>query len=246
MALGIQNLSFHLHQSGCHRLDFSFVSYCRTLVAPESQEYGWELIPQSYGVVFRERILFSRSRKSLERWLLYPQDCSDEFICIEKDFPNLNPSLLATEVGHTDYVCSISCLLSLVVTNVSTHREDLSMRARALLQLGSEHLVSCHIYPSAISNNWGQRVGWDLNFRGPIVLISLFFHFSFLPVRYRMAATASHHMVQRNQQQQQQPGQTPQSDPSFLSAQAALNIEDSPPVRVVQIAALVLITLAIA
>ena len=57
-----------------------------------------------------------------------------------------------------------------------------------------------------------------------------------------MATTAAQYMAQRHQQQQQQQqqaSQAPQPDPSFLSAQAALNIEDSPPVRVVQIAALV-------
>jgi translation initiation factor 3 subunit H len=49
--------------------------------------------------------------------------------------------------------------------------------------------------------------------------------------------TTAQHMSQRHQQLQQQ--QNPQPDPSALSAQAALNIEDSPPVRIVQIAALV-------
>lgn len=48
-------------------------------------------------------------------------------------------------------------------------------------------------------------------------------------------------MLQQQQQQQQQQSQSSLHalDPSFLSAQAALNIEDSPPVRIVQIAALV-------
>jgi hypothetical protein len=57
-----------------------------------------------------------------------------------------------------------------------------------------------------------------------------------------MATTTAQHMSQRHQQlqQQQQQQSSQQSDPSFLSAQAALNIEDSPPVRVVQIAPLVL------
>jgi hypothetical protein len=52
------------------------------------------------------------------------------------------------------------------------------------------------------------------------------------------APTTVQIMAQRHQQQlaQQQP---PQPDTSFLSAQAALNIEDSPPVRIVQIAPLV-------
>lgn len=57
-----------------------------------------------------------------------------------------------------------------------------------------------------------------------------------------MATTVAQHMSQKHQQQQQQQ-QPQQSDPSFLSAQAALNIEDSPPVRVVQIAALVQVIL---
>ena len=52
------------------------------------------------------------------------------------------------------------------------------------------------------------------------------------------ATTTAQHMSQRHQQLQQQQ-QSSQPDPSFLSAQAALNIEDSPPVRIVQIAALV-------
>jgi hypothetical protein len=52
--------------------------------------------------------------------------------------------------------------------------------------------------------------------------------------------TTAQHMSQRHQQLQQQQQQSSQTDPSFLSAQAALNIEDSPPVRIVQIAALVL------
>jgi uncharacterized protein YdeI (BOF family) len=54
--------------------------------------------------------------------------------------------------------------------------------------------------------------------------------------------TAVPTMAQRHQQQQaaqQQQQQQQQPDPSSLSAQAALNIEDSPPVRIVQIAALV-------
>jgi hypothetical protein len=55
-----------------------------------------------------------------------------------------------------------------------------------------------------------------------------------------MATTTAQYMSQKHQQQQQQQ-QPQQSDPSFLSAQAALNIEDSPPIRVVQIAALVLV-----
>ena len=56
------------------------------------------------------------------------------------------------------------------------------------------------------------------------------------------AKTTAQHMSQRHQQlqqQQQQQQQPSRTDPSFLSAQAALNVEDSPPVRVVQIAALV-------
>jgi len=60
--------------------------------------------------------------------------------------------------------------------------------------------------------------------------------------------TAAQHMAQRHQamlqQQQQRTRETDQSllretDPSFVSAQGALNIEDPPPVRIVQIAALV-------
>jgi len=62
--------------------------------------------------------------------------------------------------------------------------------------------------------------------------------------------TAAQHMSQRHQamlQQQQQQQRTRETDPSllrdtdpsFLSAQGALNIEDLPPVRTVQIAALV-------
>jgi len=54
--------------------------------------------------------------------------------------------------------------------------------------------------------------------------------------------TTAQHMSQRHQQMQQQ-NQPPQPDPSILSAQAALNIEDSPPVQIVQIAALVLLFL---
>jgi hypothetical protein len=58
------------------------------------------------------------------------------------------------------------------------------------------------------------------------------------------ATTTAQHMSQRHQQlqqqqQQQQQQQPSRADPSFLSAQAALNVEDSPPIRVVQIAALV-------
>jgi hypothetical protein len=60
------------------------------------------------------------------------------------------------------------------------------------------------------------------------------------------AQTAAQHMAQRHQalqqqQQQQQQGhsQSALSDPSFLSAQQLLNVEDNPPVRTVQIAALV-------
>jgi hypothetical protein len=49
-------------------------------------------------------------------------------------------------------------------------------------------------------------------------------------------------MSQRHQQMQQQ-NQPQQPDPSVLSAQAALNIEDSAPVHIVQIAALVFLTL---
>ena len=52
------------------------------------------------------------------------------------------------------------------------------------------------------------------------------------------APTTVQIMAQRHQQQLQQQ-QPPQPDPSFLSAQAALNIEDSAPVRIVQIAPLV-------
>ena len=52
------------------------------------------------------------------------------------------------------------------------------------------------------------------------------------------AQTAAQHMTQRHQQMQAQK-QPQQPDPSVLSAQAALNIEDTPPVRIVQIAALV-------
>jgi len=55
----------------------------------------------------------------------------------------------------------------------------------------------------------------------------------------KMAPTTAQHMSQRHQQMQQQ-NQPQQPDPSVLSAQAALNIEDSPPVHIVQIAALVL------
>ena len=60
-----------------------------------------------------------------------------------------------------------------------------------------------------------------------------------------MVTTTAQYMSQRHQQlqekqQQQQPQQSQQStDPSVLSAQAALNIEDSPPVQIVQIAPLV-------
>ncbi len=67
-----------------------------------------------------------------------------------------------------------------------------------------------------------------------------------------MVTTTAQHMSQRHQQLQQQQKQQQQqqqqqhsshlSDPSFLSAQAALNIEDTPPVRIVQIAALVPLT----
>ena len=57
--------------------------------------------------------------------------------------------------------------------------------------------------------------------------------------------TAAQHMAQRHQAlQAQQQAQQPHasaalSDPSFLSAQQALSIEDSPPVRIVQMAPLV-------
>jgi hypothetical protein len=58
--------------------------------------------------------------------------------------------------------------------------------------------------------------------------------------------TAAQHMAQRHQAMQQQQQQSQQghsqaalNDPSFLSAQQALNIEDNAPVRIVQIAALV-------
>lgn len=58
-----------------------------------------------------------------------------------------------------------------------------------------------------------------------------------------MVTTTAQYMSQRHQQlqeKQQQPQQSQQStDPSVLSAQAALNIEDSPPVQIVQIAPLV-------
>lgn len=50
--------------------------------------------------------------------------------------------------------------------------------------------------------------------------------------------TAAQHMSQRHQQMQAQL-QPQHPDPSVLSAQAALNIEDTPPIRIVQIAALV-------
>jgi len=50
--------------------------------------------------------------------------------------------------------------------------------------------------------------------------------------------TTAQHMQQRHQQMQQQQ-QPQQPDPSLISAQAALNIEDTPPIRVVQVAALV-------
>ena len=53
-----------------------------------------------------------------------------------------------------------------------------------------------------------------------------------------MATTTAQHMQQRHQQMQQQQ-QAQQPDPSLLSASSALNIEDSPPIRVVQVAALV-------
>lgn len=54
------------------------------------------------------------------------------------------------------------------------------------------------------------------------------------------AQTAAQHMSQRHQQlQQQQQQQNPSLREADLSAQAALNIEDTPPVHVVEIAPLV-------
>jgi len=50
--------------------------------------------------------------------------------------------------------------------------------------------------------------------------------------------TTAQHMQQRHQQMQAQQ-QPQQPDPSLVSAQAALNVEDTPPIRVVQVAALV-------
>jgi hypothetical protein len=59
---------------------------------------------------------------------------------------------------------------------------------------------------------------------------------------YKMATpTAAQHMSQRHQQlqQQQQQQQNQSSREADLSAQAALNIEDTPPVHIVQIVPLV-------